>query len=363
MHPMKPPQHTPEVHIGERVLGVGHPVYVIAEISANHHQHYDKALALIEAAAAAGADAVKLQTYTPESMTLDSDAPPFRVGRGTSWEGRRLFELYQEAMTPWEWQSELKVAAEDLGMQCFSTPFDEAAINFLVGLGVPALKIASFELIDLELAEKVAKTNLPVLMSTGMASIAEIDAAVAAVRGAGTEELLLFRCNSAYPASPSEMDLLTIPHMAATWGVPVGLSDHTLGVTAAVAAVTLGACAIEKHLTLTRDEPGPDSAFSLEPEEFATLVRSVHEAEEALGRIRYGPSTSEIPSLAFRRSLFVVATVAKGEAFTAENVRSIRPGSGLPPESLPLVLGRRAAKEVEAGTPLTWDVIGAPGSA
>ena len=238
---MNPPQRPPEVHIGERVLGAGYPVYVIAEISANHHQHYDKALALIEAAAAAGADAVKMQTYTPESMTLDSDAPPFRI-KGTPWEGRRLFDLYQEAMTPWEWQSELKVAAEDLGMQCFSTPFDEAAINFLVGLRVPALKIASFELIDFELAKKIAMTNLPVLMSTGMASIAEIEAAVATVRSAGTEELLLFRCNSAYPASPSEMDLLTIPHMATTWGVPVGLSDHTLGVTAAVAAVALGAC-------------------------------------------------------------------------------------------------------------------------
>jgi len=360
---MTPPQLSPEVQIGERVVGSGHPVYVIAELSANHHQDFDKALALIEAAAAAGADAVKLQTYTPESMTLDSDAPPFRVGHGTIWEGRRLFDLYQEAMTPWEWQPGLKAAAEDLGMQCFSTPFDQPSVDFLVGLRVPAMKIASFELVDLELVEKIARTNLPVFMSTGMASIAEIDAAVATVQSAGTDELVLFRCNSAYPASPSEMDLLTIPHMASTWGVPVGLSDHTLSVTAAVAAVALGACAIEKHLTLTRDEPGPDSAFSLEPDEFATLVRSAHEAEEAVGRIRYGPSTSEMSSLAFRRSLFVVATVAKGEAFTSENVRSIRPGGGLPPESLPLILGRRAAKEVEVGTPLTWDMIGAPGDA
>jgi pseudaminic acid synthase len=360
---METPQHVSEIHIGDRVLGVGHPVFVIAEISANHHQQIDKALALIEAAAAAGADAVKLQTYTPESMTLDSDTPPFRIGQGTSWEGQRLFDLYQEAMTPWEWQEELKVMAEKLGMQCFSTPFDEDAVNFLVGLRVPALKVASFEVIDLELVEKIAKTNLPVLMSTGMASISEIDAAVATVRSAGTGELLLFRCNSAYPAAPSEMDLLTIPHMATTWGVPVGLSDHTLGVTAAVAAVALGACAIEKHLTLSRDEPGPDSKFSLEPMEFATLVHSVHEAEEALGRIRYGPSTSEVPSLAFRRSLFVVANVAKGETFTAETVRSIRPSSGLPPESLPLILGRRAAKDAEAGMPLTWDMIGAPGDA
>lgn len=358
---MEPPQLLPTVHIGERVLGSGQPVYVIAEISANHHQSYDKALALIEAAAAAGADAVKLQTYTPESMTLNSDAPQFYIGHGTSWEGRSLFDLYQEAMTPWEWQSDLKMTAEGLGMHCFSTPFDQVAIDFLVGLRVPAMKVASFEIVDLELVENIAKTNLPVLMSTGMASIQEIDAAVATVRSSGSGEMVLFRCNSAYPASSSEMDLVTIPHMVMTWGVPVGLSDHTLGVTAAVTAVALGACAIEKHLTLSRDDRGPDSAFSLEPPEFATLVRSVHEAEETLGRIRYGPSSSEIPSLAFRRSLFAVATVAEGERFTSENVRSIRPSGGLPPEVLPIVLGRRAAKEVEWGTPLTWDMIGSEG--
>ena len=283
---MEPLRLQPTVHIGERVVGVGQPVYVIAEISANHNQSYDKALALIEAAASAGADAAKLQTYTPESMTLDSDAPAFRIGRGTSWEGRRLFDLYQEAMTPWEWQADLKAAAEALGMQCFSTPFDQAAIDFLVGLGVPAMKVASFEIVDLGLVKRIAETKLPVFMSTGMASIAEIDAAVATVRSAGSGEMVLFRCNSAYPASPSEMDLRTIPHMATTWGVPVGLSDHTLGVTAAVTAVALGACVIEKHLTLSRDDPGPDSAFSLEPDEFALLVSSVHEAEATVGRIR-----------------------------------------------------------------------------
>ena len=330
---MEPPQLLPAVHIGERVVGSGQPVYVIAEISANHNQSYDKARSLIEAAAAAGADAVKLQTYTPESMTLDSDNAPFRIGQGTAWEGRRLFDLYREAMTPWDWQSELKAAAEQRGMQCFSTPFDQAAVDFLVGLGVPAMKVASFEIVDLDLVKRIAETKLPVFMSTGMASIAEIDAAVTAVRSAGTGEMVLFRCNSAYPASASEMDLRTIPHMAATWGTPVGLSDHTLGVTAAVTAVALGACVIEKHLTLSRDDPGPDSPFSLEPDEFAILVRSVHEAEATLGRIRYGPSSSERASLAFRRSLFAVAHVAKGEAFTPENVRSIRPGDGLPPDA------------------------------
>jgi len=354
---MRPPQVLPNIHIGDRVVGSGEPVYVIAEISANHHQSYDKALSLIGAAAAAGADAVKLQTYTPESLTLESDAPPFQIGKGTQWEGRRLFELYQEAMTPWEWQAGLKAASEDLGMQCFSTPFDKEAVDFLVALGVPAMKVASFEMVDLGLIETIAETKLPLLMSTGMASIAEIDAAVASARNAGSEEILLFRCNSAYPASPSEMDLRTIPHMMTTWDVPVGLSDHTLGVTAAVTAVALGACAIEKHLTLTRDDPGPDSAFSVEPEEFATLVRSVHEAEEALGDVRYGPSPSEIPSLAFRRSLFVVADVENGETFTSQNVRSIRPGGGLPPATLPVVLGRRAARRVDAGTPLTWEMI------
>ena len=348
----------PDVHIGDRVLGRGHPVYVIAELSANHHQEYDKALTLVDAAARAGADAVKLQTYTPETMTLDSDAPPFRVGHGTSWEGRRLYDLYQEAMTPWEWQAGLKAAAEGLGMHCFSTPFDQSAIDFLLELQVPAMKIASFELVDLQLVAAIARTRLPLLISTGMALLAEIDAAVAAVRSAGGSEMVLFRCNSAYPASTSEMDLLTIPHMADTWGLPVGLSDHTLGTTAAVTAVALGACAIEKHLTLTREEPGPDSAFSLEPSEFSDLVRSVREAEEALGRVRYGPSPSEVPSLEFRRSLFVVEAVAEGEAFTAENVRSIRPGVGLTPQALPIILGRRAARSVPAGTPLTWDLVG-----
>lgn len=352
-----------EVHIGNRAIGRGHPVYVIAEISANHHQDLDKALALIEAAASAGADAVKFQTYTPATMTVDSDAAAFLVGTGTPWEGRPLFDLYREAMTPWEWQPELKAAAERLGLQWFSTPFDRGAVEFLVGLGVLALKIASFEIVDLELVATIAKTNLPLLMSTGMASIAEIDSAVATARMAGTDEILLFRCNSSYPASLSEMDLLTIPHMAATWDVPVGLSDHTLGVTAAIAAVALGACAIEKHLTLSRAEQGPDSAFSLEPQEFATLVGSVHDVEDALGRIRYGPSISEVPSLGFRRSLFVVAPVSKGEVFTSQNVRSLRPSTGLPPDVLPLVLGRCAGRKVEAGTALTWDMIGASGGA
>ena len=360
---MTSPQHVAEVRIGDRVVGPGHRVYVIAELSANHHQDYDKALALVEAAAAAGADAVKLQTYTPESMTLDTDAPPFRVGPGSIWAGQRLFDLYREGMTPWGWQAGLKSAAEALGMHCFSTPFDQEGVDFLVGLGVPAMKIASFEIVDLDLVHRIAKTKLPVLMSTGMASLAEIDAAVATVRSAGTHEMVLFRCNSAYPATLTEMDLLTIPHMAMTWGVPVGLSDHTLGVTASVAAVALGVSAIEKHLTLSRSEPGPDSAFSLEPEEFATLVRSIREAEDSMGRVRYGPSASEMSSLAFRRSLFVVASVAKGHLLTSANVRSIRPGGGLSPQSLPLILGRHATRDLGAGTPLTWDMIGEIGRA
>lgn len=354
-----PSDGLPEIKIGDRLVGGGHPVYVIAELSANHHQDYERAVALVEAAAAAGADAVKLQTYKAESMTIDSDAPPFQIGGETLWKGRRLFDLYEEAMTPWEWQPGLKARAEELGMHCFSTPFDAEGVSFLVELGVPALKVASFEIVDLELVERIAITQLPVLMSTGMASMAEIDAAVSTARQAGTGEILLFRCNSAYPASPDEMDLVTIPHMAATWGVPVGLSDHTLGATAAVTAVALGACAVEKHLTLSRADPGPDSAFSLEPEEFAHLVRSLHEAEQARGRVRYGPSESEAPSLAFRRSLFVVAAVAEGEPFTSGNVRSIRPGTGLAPSSLSLVLGRKAASSIPAGTPLSWDLIGA----
>jgi pseudaminic acid synthase len=346
-----------EISIGNRLVGAGHPTYVIAELSANHGGSLDRAFELVRRAAEAGADAVKVQTYRPETMTIDSSREPFQVSGGTLWDGRTLFDLYGEAQTPWEWHAELQAEAEAAGVDFFSSPFDATAVRFLADLGVPVLKIASFELVDHGLIRAAAGTGLPLIMSTGMASVDDIDDAVRVAREAGAEGIALLRCNSAYPAPAAEMDLRTIPDMAARWDVPVGLSDHTLGTTAAVAAVALGACILEKHVTLSRSEPTPDAEFSLEPDELRCMVEAVREAESALGTIRYGASEREKSSLAFRRSLFVVADVAEGETFTGENVRAIRPGDGLAPRHLDVVLGRRATARVERGTPLTWDLI------
>ncbi len=349
--------------LGGREIGPGHPTYVIAELSANHGGRLEKAIELVRLAAAAGADAVKVQTYRPDTMTIDSDQEPFRIAGGTLWDGRTLYDLYAEAMTPWEWHEVLQREAMAVGIDFFSSPFDADAVDFLVGLGVPVLKIASFELVDHGLIRHAASSGRPLILSTGMARASEIDAAVAVARDAGAPGLALLRCNSVYPASPSEMDLRTIPDMVARWGAPVGLSDHTQSLTAAVVAVSLGACILEKHLTASRDEPGPDSAFSVEPDEFAALVRAVREAEAALGSARYGPSPREEPSLAFRRSLFVTEDVAAGELFTSGNVRAIRPGAGLAPRHLPAVLGRKASQAVRRGTPVAWDLVqdGSPG--
>ncbi len=343
--------------IAGRAVGPGEPCYVIAELSGNHRQELACALELVAAAADAGADAIKLQLYTPDSLTIDSDMPSFRIEGGTLWDGRTLYDLYREAMTPWAWYSELAAAASSSGLACFASAFDEESVRFLVERDAPALKIASFELVDVELIAAAAATGRPVLLSTGMASYAEIDAAVSAARAAGDGGIGLFRCSSAYPASPAEMDLRTLPHMAAAFSVPVGLSDHTLDSTAAVVAVTLGACMIEKHLTLRRADGGPDAAFSLEPDEFAAMVGAVRDAEAALGSVRYGPSESERSSVMFRRSLFVVDDVEPGERFTAANVRSIRPGDGLAPRHLPAVLAGRAACRIPRGTPLSWDLV------
>ncbi|MGA8015815.1 MAG: pseudaminic acid synthase [Candidatus Dormiibacterota bacterium] len=347
------------ITIGRRRIGPGEPVYIIAELSANHGGDFESAAELVRAAARAGADAVKLQTYTADGMTLRSDRPPFRVGDASLWRGQLLHDLYASAAMPWEWQPELKRLAEASGIQCFSTPCHVDAVPFLVDeLDVPCFKIASFELVDHALIEAVARTGRPMIMSTGMATLEEVDEAVTAARKAGATQLALLRCNSAYPAPASEFDLRTMAHMAATWGVPVGVSDHTLGTTIAVAAVALGATLVEKHLTLDRRRPTPDAAFSAEPDEFAAMVRAVRETEAALGGLRYGPSESEKASLAFRRSLFVVASVAAGELFTPENLRSIRPALGLAPKHLAAVIGRRAACSIEAGTPLSWDMVG-----
>jgi N-acetylneuraminate synthase len=300
---------------------------------------------------------VKLQTYTADTITLRSDQECFVVKGGTLWDGKTLHNLYGEAFMPWEWQPKLKVIANELGMDLFSSAFDETAVDFLESMGVPAHKVASFELVDIPLIQKMASTGKPLIMSTGMASLEEIDEAVAAARGAGAAQIALLKCTSAYPASPEEMNLRTIPYLAAHAGLPVGLSDHTMDVAVPVTAIALGACIIEKHLTLSRAVPGPDSAFSLEPSEFKAMVDAVRIAERSLGQARFGASEKEEGSRLFRRSLFVVADMKCGETFTEENVRSIRPGRGLHTRHLREVLGKPAAREIQRGTPLSWDLV------
>jgi pseudaminic acid synthase len=346
------------VSINNRTIDSGQPVYIIAELSANHNHDFDQALKLVHAAKEAGADAVKLQTYTPDTLTIDCENEYFRIGKGTIWEGKNLYQLYREAYTPWEWQPKLKANANDLGMDLFSTPFDFTAVDFLEDMGVPAYKIASFELVDLPLIKRVAQTGKPMIMSTGMATLAEIDEAVQTAREAGATQIALLKCTSAYPALPEEMNLRTIPHMAEAFGTPVGLSDHTLGIAVPVAAVALGACIIEKHFTLSRSIPGPDSAFSLEPHEFKAMVEAVRTAEKAIGRVSYDVTDREKASRVFRRSLFVVKDLKAGDAFSAENVRSIRPGYGLPPKYYDIVLGKKVTRSIKRGTPMSWDLVG-----
>ena len=345
------------IEIAGRRIGDGYPAYVIAELSANHNQNFEEAVELVRAAKIAGADAVKLQTYTADTITIDSDKEYFRVGGGTLWDGRRLYDLYDEAHTPWAWQPKLKEVADEISIHLFSSPFDATAVEFLEQLNVPAHKVASFELVDLPLIERIARTGKPLIMSTGMATFAEIKEAVLAARGAGATQIALLKCTSAYPAPPESMNLKSIPHMAETFGVPAGISDHTLGVAVPVAAVALGACIVEKHFTLSRRVPGPDSAFSLEPEEFKAMVEAIRVAERALGGVRYGGDPEEEKSRVFRRSLFVVSDVKAGELFTEANIRSIRPGHGLPPKHLDEVLGLRASRDIERGTPLSWELV------
>lgn len=343
--------------IAGRAIGPEHPTYVIAELSANHHGRLEDALALVEAAADAGADAVKLQTYTADTLTLDIRRPPFVVAGGTPWDGRTLHDLYDQAHTPWSWHAPLAARAAARGLHCFSSPFDATAVDHLEAHDVPAYKIASFELVDLGLLRRVAVTGKPVILSTGMATLDEIDEAVATLRAADAGPLALLRTNSGYPATPDEMDLRAIPALAARFDVPVGLSDHTLELAVPVAAVALGARILEKHLTLDRSQGGPDAAFSLEPAELAATVHAVRTAEQALGRVRFGPTAREQRSLPFRRSLFVTRDVASGEAFDATNVRSVRPADGLHPRHLDAVYGARAARDIAAGTPLSWDLV------
>jgi N-acetylneuraminate synthase len=347
----------PFIEIKGRKIGSGFPTYIIAEMSANHHQNFDQALRILEAAEEVGVDAIKLQTYTADTLTIDSDKEYFRVGGGTLWDDRTLYELYGEAYTPWEWQPKLRKAADDLGLALFSSPFDFSAVDFLEDMGVPCYKLASFELVDIPLIEKIARTGKPIIMSTGMASLEEIKTAIHTARSAGAKQIALLKCTSAYPAPPEEMNLRTIPHLAKTFAVPTGLSDHTLGTVVPVAAVSIGACIVEKHFTLNREIPGPDSAFSLEPDEFKGMVDAIRTAEKALGQVDYTVGEFESKSLVFRRSLFVVEDVKAGEPFTERNVRSIRPGNGLPPKHLKNILGRKAARDVERGTPLDWSLL------
>ncbi|MFZ0813942.1 MAG: pseudaminic acid synthase [Candidatus Sulfotelmatobacter sp.] len=343
--------------IGRRSIGPEFPVYVVAELSANHNQNFDQAVRIIHAAKESGADAIKLQTYTPDTITIASNREEFRIGGGTIWDGRNLHDLYGEAFTPWEWQPKLKQAAEELGMDCFSSAFDSTAVDFLEEMDVPAHKIASCELVDIPLIQKMARTGKPLIMSTGMATIEEIEEALKNASDGGASQIALLKCTSAYPAPAEEMNLRTIPEMARRFGVPVGLSDHTMGIAAPVAAVALGACIIEKHLTLSRLTPGPDSAFSLEPHEFKAMVDAVRTAKKVLGTVHFGLSAKEEASRAFRRSLFVVEDVKQGEAFTPANVRSIRPAHGLHPRHLPEVLGKSASQAIKRGTPLSWEFV------
>jgi len=343
--------------IAGREIGPGRPTYIIAELSANHGQRYEAAVRIVEAAAAAGADAIKLQTYRPDTITIASDAAPFRHSKGSLWEGTTLFDLYQDAYMPWDWTPRLMALAADLGLDCFSSPFDFTAVDFLAALDVPAFKVASFELVDIPLIKRMAAAGKPMIMSTGMADGDEIDEAIAAARAGGATELALLKCTSAYPSPPEAVNLRTIPAMAERWGLPVGLSDHTDGEMVPVAAVALGACIVEKHITFSRSDPTADAKFSLEPDMFKAMVDAVRVAEKALGEARFEPDPKELESRRFRRSLFVVEDVREGETFTATNVRSIRPANGLHPRHYEAVLGRRAARDIARATPLSWDLV------
>jgi N-acetylneuraminate synthase len=345
------------VEIDGRRIGPDCEPYVVCELSGNHNGSLDRALELLEAAAGTGADAIKIQSYTPDTITIDHDGPDFHIEDGP-WAGRTLHDLYGEAQTPFEWHPTLFNRARELGITLFSTPFDESAVDLLESLDAPAYKIASFEAIDLPLIARVAHTGKPMIISTGMASLEEIGEALGTARASGCEQIVLLHCVSSYPAPDEQSNVRTVPDLAERFGVLSGLSDHTFGSAVAVASIALGGCLVEKHFTLRRADGGPDAAFSLEPDEFRALVQDCKRAWRALGRATYDLQGSERGSVAFRRSLYVVSDISAGEELTSENVRSIRPGFGLPPKHLPEVLGRRAAHDLKRGDPLDWDALG-----
>jgi pseudaminic acid synthase len=345
--------------IASRVVGAESPPFVIAEMSGNHNQSLDYALEIVDAVAEAGAHALKLQTYTADTMTLDLNEGEFFISDASSlWQGATLYDLYRKAYTPWEWHEPIFRRCRERGLIAFSTPFDASAVDFLQGLGAPCFKIASFENTDLPLIRRAAATGKPLIISTGMATLAEIDEAVRAARDAGCRDLALLKCTSSYPASPASSNLAAIPYLRSAFGCEIGLSDHTLGIGAAVAATALGATVIEKHVTLSRRKGGVDAAFSLEPPELKQLVAETNVAWQATGSITFGPSPDEVGSLVFRRSLYVCEDLEAGDVLTARNLRAIRPGRGLPPKYIDQLLGKRVTKAVKRGTPMSWDLVG-----
>lgn len=349
---------TKVIKIADRAIGRNHRPFIIAEMSGNHNQSLDRALEIVEAAAKSGAHALKIQTYTPDTMTLDLDEREFHISDPRSpWAGTSLYKLYAEAHTPWEWHKPIFDRARELGIIAFSTPFDDTAVDFLESMDAPCYKIASFENTDLPLIRRVAATGKPLIISTGMATMAELDEAVHTAREAGCKDLILLKCTSTYPATPEHTNIFTIPHLRELYGSEVGLSDHTMGIGVSVASVALGATVIEKHFTLNRSDGGVDSSFSMEPAEMAQLVMETERAWQALGQVSYGPTEGEKKSLQFRRSLYVTQNLKAGTILSRENVRAIRPGLGLPTKYLEQVLGRAVKRDMQRGTALDWDML------
>lgn len=348
-----------EIKVAGKVIGKSSEPFIIAEMSGNHNQSLERALEIVDAAAKAGAHALKIQTYTADTMTINAAEGVFSIrDSGSLWNGQTLYDLYKQAYTPWEWHKPIFERCREHGMIGFSTPFDETAVDLLESLNVPLYKVASFENIDLPLIRKIASTGKPMIVSTGMASLSELDETVRTARAAGCENIVLLKCTSTYPATPENTNLLTIPHMRELFDIQVGLSDHTMGIGAAVAAVALGATVIEKHFTLSRADGGVDSAFSMEPAELQSLVVESKRAWEALGRVYYGPTEKEKASMQYRRTIYAVQDIAAGQPLTKENIRCIRPGKGLSPKYYDIVLGKKVNRDLKRGTPLSWELIG-----